>query len=82
MKLHQYLNDRYGMTKEMYNQKPEWAKEELRKEHQEFLRQIQLEEAEQRRWDSLSDQEKENEETYNNLIDSGVPESLVQQLFY
>lgn len=69
------------MIREVFNQKPEWAKEELRKEHQEFCRQMQLDEAEQRRWDSLSDQEKENEEAYNNLIGCGIPQSLVAQLF-
>ena len=81
MKLYQYLNEKYGMTREVFNQKPEWAKEELRKEHQEFCRQLQLDEVEQRRWDSLSDQEKENEEAYNNLIGCGIPQSLVAQLF-
>ncbi len=36
MKFYDYLMDRYGMTKEVFDSKPEWAKEELRKEHHAF----------------------------------------------
>ena len=80
MKLLDYLNEKYGMTKAVFFSKPEWAKEELRREHQEYCRKIQLEEAEQRRWNSLSAIEKENEETYNNLLGCGVPASIVETL--
>lgn len=80
MKLLDYLNEKYGMTKAVLFSKPEWAKEELRREHQEYCRKIQLEEAEQRRWNSLSAIEKENEETYNNLLGCGVPASIVETL--
>ena len=80
MKLYDYLEKKYGMTKSVFISKPEWAKEELRREHQDFCRKKQLEEAEQRRWDSLSPVEKESEEAYNNLLGCGVPESLVEGL--
>jgi hypothetical protein len=82
MKFYAYLQDKYGMTREVFNQKPEWAKEELHKEHQNFCRQQQIIESEERRYNNLSEQEKENLECYNNLIDSGIPSSFVDQLFY
>ena len=77
MKFYAYLMDKYGMTKEVFNLKPEWAKEELHKEHRTYIREQQLVEAERRRYDSLSDQEKENEDCYNYLVESGIPQAFI-----
>lgn len=81
MKLYEYLFERYGMTKETFSKKPDWAKEELRKEHSDYLRTVQLREAEERRWNNLTDQEKENEDCYNNLVGAGIPMGFINQLF-
>ncbi len=81
MKFYAYLMDKYGMTKEVFNSKPEWAKEELHKEHQAYIRERQIIEAEKRRYNNLSDQEKENEDCYNNLVESGIPQVFIDQIF-
>lgn len=81
MKFKQYLLEKYGMTSEVFNSKPDWAKEELHKEHEEYNRQQQIMAAEERRWNNLSEEEQEREECYNNLVDSGIPQGFIDQIF-
>jgi hypothetical protein len=68
MKLFEYL-ERYGISKEILYQKPEWMQEELRKEHKEYLRQ----ERESIIWDSMSDEELDQISAYETLKECGVP---------
>ncbi len=82
MKFYNYLMSRYGMTKEVFNSKPDWAKEELHKEHQAYIREQQIIESEKRRYNNLSEYEKEREDCYNNLVGDGIPQSFIDQIFY
>lgn len=56
-KLHAYLRDMYGITKAEFNQKPEWMKEELRKEHAEYLRQKQIQFSQEIKFSKMSKEE-------------------------
>ena len=68
MKFKQYLLEKYGMTTEVFNSELDWAKEELHKEHEAYIREMQLQEAEEKRWNNMSESEQEREECYNNLV--------------
>ena len=81
MKFNAYILEKYGMTKEVYNSKPDWAKEELHKEHETYIREMQIQEAEERRWENMSESEREREECYNNLVGDGIPQAFIDQIF-
>ena len=81
MKFKKYLLERYGMTTEVFNSKPEWAKEELHKEHEAYIRKQQIQEAAERRWNNLSEAERERIDCYTFLVEDGIPQAFIDQIF-
>ena len=83
-KLHEYLLDRYGITKAEFNKKPDWMKEGLRKEHANYLREMQIQFYQEIKFTKMSkkelaeyeaEQERLSDEytAYELLRDCGVP---------
>lgn len=79
-KLHAYLKERYGITKAEFNQKPDWIKEELRKEHAEYLRQNQIIFSQEIKFSKMSKEElAEYEAEQERLADEYTAYKLLQE---